>query len=515
MNAARLKLGFHNSSSFEPALGGTNALWATAKNSEKAGIPGSLGSINMLDSDSQETSSDDDDQLDHDDSEDPIVTTPQVYKLSTYGLPSSTTSNFASTVSASPGGEWMKENSAFAASLMSFQRARLGNRKLRKKSSCASVGGGSSLASLNLASQPPFRSAETMNGSFFTKDLKNHCYTSRRESLSTGTKELHISSGGDESDENRVTAKLDGSSKSSQPGRDEKKGVIRRVVTRRGNMLPKSKNFARIRAALIEETSIIDTETRHEAEAIRQIRDSDSALDSGLFKSSQHSTIEQSPALLPTEPVPTLFEDISSNEALPGGSSLTRNQEVIHTNFSQQALQNSGGKVFWDSFDARTSTPPPQSIQQRKSSAFSEDIIMGSPSLATTRSSISSATFNGNINSNQFQSSAFDLSRKVTKKRQRDNDLDPSSFKRRAVSPGVSLQNSPILAQSPGQKDGGWWGFQAGFEGGQPSSCFQPLGDRNNFATGVVGASSNSGSKRVGFQGISDTNSGLMNMSIE
>ena len=41
-------------------------------------------------------------------------------------------------------------------------------------------------------------------------------------------------------------------------------------------------------------------------------------------------------------------------------------------------------------------------------------------------------------------------------KRRREDDFDIATIKRRAVSPGMSSQNSPILAQSPQYRDGVW-----------------------------------------------------------
>jgi hypothetical protein len=69
------------------------------------------------------------------------------------------------------------------------------------------------------------------------------------------------------------------------------------------------------------------------------------------------------------------------------------------------------------------------------------------------------------------------------------------SFKRRAVSPAVSVHNSPIM-QSPMQRDS--WGAR-------------PSGN----GEGSKGGSNSGPIKRVGFQGMVDTNDGLMKMSIE
>ena len=77
----------------------------------------------------------------------------------------------------------------------------------------------------------------------------------------------------------------------------------------------------------------------------------------------------------------------------------------------------------------------------------------------------------------------------------RDDDFDPNYFKRRAVSPGLSVQNSPVLPQSPG-----WWGT--------------PKREERISSNGSAGSGTGTG-KRIGMQGMNDTNDGLMNMSIE
>ena len=77
----------------------------------------------------------------------------------------------------------------------------------------------------------------------------------------------------------------------------------------------------------------------------------------------------------------------------------------------------------------------------------------------------------------------------------REDDFDPTYFKRRAVSPSLSVQNSPILPQSPG-----WWGT--------------PKRDERISSNGSAGSGAGLG-KRVGMQGMNDTNDSLMNMSIE
>ena len=95
----------------------------------------------------------------------------------------------------------------------------------------------------------------------------------------------------------------------------------------------------------------------------------------------------------------------------------------------------------------------------------------------------------------------FEVPRKGNK-RMRDDDFDPNYFKRRAVSPGLSVQNSPVLPQSPG-----WWGTP-------PPNKVERVGS-NGSTNGSQNGTAGGQPKRVGMQGMNDTNDGLMNMSIE
>jgi hypothetical protein len=209
-----------------------SSLWSTMGNTDRTGISSSVSSVNMLDSDSGSTDSDDDDEpMDHGESEDPMITTPQVYKLGNpLGNP------FGNTAMASPGGEWLNNYSPAAASLMSFQRARLRHRRSRKSSSSAS--GNSSLQSPGPLSPPLMKSIESMGGGYFAQERRREIQ-SRRESLSLGTNALHLSDAGesDEGDEKAVGSSSSSGAIPGTPTADGKRGVIKRVVTRRSNML--------------------------------------------------------------------------------------------------------------------------------------------------------------------------------------------------------------------------------------------------------------------------------------
>ncbi|KAI5849670.1 hypothetical protein GGS23DRAFT_601880, partial [Durotheca rogersii] len=99
-----------------------------------------------------------------------------------------------------------------------------------------------------------------------------------------------------------------------------------------------------------------------------------------------------------------------------------------------------------------------------------------------------------------------------------DDDFDPHSFKRRAVSPGMSVHNSPIM-QSPLQRDMAPWGSRPGSNHGGDRAPGTPSENGssggNNGPFGSSGRSVSGAKGRVGFQGMVDTNDGLMRMSIE
>ena len=204
----------------------SGSLWSSMPGAERPALSSSVSSINMLDSNSDSDSSDDD-IMDRD-TEDAILTTPQVSKLS---------SNFITGPNASPGGEWMNgQYSPAAASLLSFQRARL--RKGRSRHNSYSVNANASKANRGPLSPPLLKSIESSNGGYFGQEMSRRQVQSRRESLSMGTNELHLSDSedGESRNDGTVTA-LYQSSSSSTPGVDGPRGVVKRAVTRRGNLL--------------------------------------------------------------------------------------------------------------------------------------------------------------------------------------------------------------------------------------------------------------------------------------
>lgn len=290
-----------------------------------------------------------------------------------------------------------------------------------------------------------------------------------------------------------------------------------------GNSQPKSKNFARIRAALQEEGAPVDTEVRREAEVIRQVRESDAEGDLSL-QISQPTTTASSPNPHLTAPCQSDVLDYNP-EDLMMSSEQSISRRSSSSTFTSHAIRNSGGLGFWNTFDERMRTPPPIAIPRGSSSGVSDDVSMDTP-----QSSLQSSTQQQNHTKTQQAigsqsatpqtiAATIDLNRKGNK-RMRDDDFDPNYFKRRAVSPGMSLQNSPILPQSPLQREGGLWGLQP--KSSRETPNVQVIGERvGSGGSGGSGGSTSSASgptgplKRIGFQGMNDTNDGLMNMSIE
>lgn len=484
----------------------TGGMWSGTSQSEKIMPSSSVSSINMLDSDTSSNASSDDEPLDRD-MEDPVLTTPQVSKVS---------SNFISGVVNSPGADWMNHHfSPAAASLMSFQRARM--RKGRSTHSSSS--GNSSKLSPAPLSPPLMKSVEHSNANYFQQALTRQQVQSRRESLSLGTGDLHLSDSGD--DDAKISDGKDASGNTTTvPSNQSPRGVIRRPVTRRSNLLPKTKTFARTRAALLEEAAPIENEAKREADVIHQVRENEPTVTSPA----RQSTFQ------PETHDAALDDDMVTNDETSGG-------ETLPSSFSRQAERNSDGLRFWNTFDRRYQTPPP-SLLPRKSSpptttTMSDDLSMDSTSTSqtTTNSGIGIFTSYQHQTDSQCQSrsrsstplastsshgpTAGEAARKANnRKRGRDDDLDPSSFKRRAVSPGMSVQSSPVLAQSPGFNGDKAWGQMPppNKTGNERSNSGGGGGGGGGGCGGGGGGNSN---KRVGLLGMVETNDSLMNMSIE
>ncbi|KAL4779784.1 hypothetical protein BJX76DRAFT_351499 [Aspergillus varians] len=452
--------------------------FSTSNPADRATISSSMSSVNMMESDT--SSSEEDDEPMIGDRDDMIINTPQARKLGpAFNV-------FGGGNVPSPGTDWMGNYSQAAASLMSFQRARF--RKGRSRHSSSSASGNSSKQSPAPLSPPVMKSIENGNGYFGPRNGA----PSRRESLSLGTRDLRLSDMSDEG-ENRGPR---GHSPTGPRPDSGPLGVIRRAVTRRGSLLPKTKTFARIRAALIEESAPLDSDAKREAEVIRQVR-------------------ETEPEIAQTSPVLTAFS--SPNAFVPPGlgdrdESAEKPAASLpdETSFSDQAHRNSGGPEFWNSFDERYRTPPPP----LRPHASEEDITMDMTPSTTFGSNavefVKPSERPASRSSTPLPSQTGVIS-ELRKKRRREDDFDPNLFKRRAVSPSMSAQSSPIMPNSPALVDNGpniW---------GPPKPNVGPLfNDRTETGPRNIPTTPHSGTlKRVGMQGMNDANDGFMNMTID
>ncbi|KAL5343582.1 hypothetical protein BJX70DRAFT_385367 [Aspergillus crustosus] len=459
--------------------------FSTSNPADRTTISSSMSSVNMMESDT--SSSEEEDEPMMADRDDIIMNTPQAKKLAP-GF-----NSFAGGNVPSPGTDWMNNYTQAAASLMSFQRARF-RRGRSSRHSSSSASGNSSKQSPAPLSPPVMKSIENGNGYFGHRNGAQ----SRRESLSIGTRDLRLSDMSGDEGENRGFRGYSPTGVRSDKGPG---GVIRRPVTRRSSLLPKTKTFARIRAALLEESAPIDSDAKREAEVIRQVRETEP---------------EQ------TSPVLSVFS--SPNMFIPPG---LEERDEVHDkpsaplpeepSFSDQAHRHSGGSEFWNSFDERYRTPPPPLRPHAASSVSEEDMQMD----------MTPSTTFGSNNFEFVKPSERPVSRSSTplpsqpgviselrKKRRREDDFDPNLFKRRAVSPSMSAQSSPIMPNSPAVMDTG-----PNIWGPPPKSAIGPLfNDRSEPATrnGNAPTTPHTGTlKRVGMHGMNEANDGFMNMSIE
>lgn len=495
-----------------PNVNGSGSLpWNMAH--EKSTLSSSMGSVNMMGSESEDSDSDEDASM-GDDAEDPMFTTPQVHKLQNPSAP--TPFNPPTTPGGNTWGTGAHFSPAQASLMKTIRRTRLhkSGKRSRKSSSSASNSGYSSLASPRAQSPPAMRSIESAtNGGYFSW---TNAARSRRESLAMGTDGLNISSGNDSGDEASLTAP-------STPG------VVRRPVTRRGNLLPKTKGFARIRAALLEEAAPIDTDVRKEAETIRQVKERDTSVGELDLQHDrpQSGTAASSPNLLPA--VPESAQEDFGREM--------EGDKGLGMNFGLHASRNSGGMNYWNRFDPTMRTPPPPNFTRNSSSVMSDtdspmgDFTQWRRPRARSSASDASEAFQPNANGGAIPTGVSDdMHLQKFKKRQREDDFDIATIKRRAVSPGMSSQNSPVLTNSPSAKDSNFvWGQpperrdkrdtpSANGDGLLPGSS-NALPTGRNGSGGSVSMSSGgnlvSQGKKLGLQPMADTNDGLMKMSIE
>ena len=209
----------------------SSSFWSTMANQEKH-LSSSVGSTSLMDFNSGSSSSDDDDMVVAEE-EDTIHITPHAFKNGT-----SATNPFGIFASGS-NGDGFSGFPVPAARLMSYQRARLHKGRSRKSSSSTSAH--SSLHSPGPSSPPLLKSIESNpTGNYFARDPIKREMSSRRESLSLGTNDMQLSDcEGSDGEAPHKAGSKDAISIPTPltPNMDERRNVIRRAVTRRGNML--------------------------------------------------------------------------------------------------------------------------------------------------------------------------------------------------------------------------------------------------------------------------------------
>ena len=209
----------------------SNSLWLAMANQEKS-LSSSVGSTVPMDYNSGSSSSDDDDMIGAEE-EDTIHMTPHAFRNG-----SGATNPFG-IFAPNPGSDGCSGFVVPAARLMSYQRARMRRGSSRKSSSSTSAH--SSMHSPGTSSPPILRSIESNhNGHYFSKEPTKRAVSSRRESLSLGTNDMQLSDY-EENDGGGLwkVSPNDGVAAPTPltPTMDDRKNVIRRAVTRRGNML--------------------------------------------------------------------------------------------------------------------------------------------------------------------------------------------------------------------------------------------------------------------------------------
>lgn len=237
----------------------------------------------------------------------------------------------------------------------------------------------------------------------------------------------------------------------------------------------------------MEEGAPVDSEMKREAEVIRQVRDTETS-----------PTLNAFPPLQPSQPrgaTPT-------TNTSPGKSGIAA---PAVSSFSKQASCNSGGVEFWNSFDERHRTPP--GTMAGASCVPDDDISMD---LTPSTTMLSTVTESSKPRSRASTPHAPGIN-EIQRKRRREDDFDPNLFKRRAVSPSVSAQSSPVLTHSSTVPDTGpnLWGPPP------KPGIGPPFSERSSTDSGNRTTSHAGTAKRVGLQGMTEANDGFMNMSIE
>lgn len=210
----------------------SGSLWSTGASTERGGVSSSLGSVGMIEYGSGSSSEEEDELMGHDDEEDTIHMTPQIWRSG-----NGSTNLFGAPTLSSPAADPSNPFSPAAAKSMSFPRPRTRQRRVRKSSSSAS-GYSAYPPSGPVSPAPLLKSIESSMTADTHKDPSKREIDSRRQSLSLGTCDLELSDG-DQSEGGKSTISPQEDSAIPTPATpgDERRDVIRRAVNRRGNLL--------------------------------------------------------------------------------------------------------------------------------------------------------------------------------------------------------------------------------------------------------------------------------------
>lgn len=213
-----------------------SSLWTTMVHTDRAGLSSSVASSSMMDDDRSSSSSDEDDSMDYCEAEDDTIhMTPHINGM---GLV-----NSCDSVASVSCGDGVGAFSPAVSKLISYQRARVNSRRSRTRNSSSSASG-HMLQSPGLSTSPPMlnstESALSMHSNFILDEPTKREIISRRESLSLGTTEMQLSDT-EQSDDGRSlsrdTPEATSAAGALTPSIEERRQVVRRAVTRRGNML--------------------------------------------------------------------------------------------------------------------------------------------------------------------------------------------------------------------------------------------------------------------------------------
>ena len=189
-------------------------------------------SVNMMDSDSDSDGrrSDRDEEMDTFDHEDSTVTTtiPLAHRIFNHSMGSDATNFVPRPIGAHSGFEWIgHHHMPVGRPLRNLGRGSLREGKTAtKESSSASVSGGSTMPSPGSSSPAAAMKGVELANNHFIRERPTKAPSPQRQSLGLGTDDLRLSSGGDSDGGSSVAGHA-----------PEKRGVVKRAVTRRGYLL--------------------------------------------------------------------------------------------------------------------------------------------------------------------------------------------------------------------------------------------------------------------------------------